>query len=67
MTEEIRVVGCLKRSGAMYGYICPRCGAHLDPGEPCDCEQEKEIRELEQKDRERAYMDMLCEDRSSAV
>lgn len=19
--------------------ICPRCGAHLDPGEPCDCEE----------------------------
>ncbi len=23
----------------MYNrYICPECGAHLDPGEPCDCE-----------------------------
>lgn len=22
----------------MYNrYICPFCGAHLDPGEPCDC------------------------------
>lgn len=20
-------------------YICERCGAHLDPGEHCDCEQ----------------------------
>lgn len=26
----------------MYGYICPECGAHLDPGEPCDCRSEKE-------------------------
>lgn len=22
----------------MYFTICPRCGAHLDPGEHCDCE-----------------------------
>lgn len=28
----------------MYGYICERCGAHLDPGEPCDCLKEEEIR-----------------------
>lgn len=20
-----------------YYNVCPRCGAHLDPGEPCDC------------------------------
>lgn len=20
-------------------YICNRCGAHLDPGEHCDCDQ----------------------------
>ena len=20
-------------------YICDRCGAHLDPGEHCDCDQ----------------------------
>lgn len=26
----------------MYGYICPECGAHLDPGENCDCRSEKE-------------------------
>lgn len=25
----------------MYAYICPDCGAYLDPGEVCDC-QEKE-------------------------
>lgn len=26
--------------------VCPRCGANLDPGEPCDCEQEeKRMRE----------------------
>ena len=21
-----------------YNYICPICGAHLDPEEKCDCE-----------------------------
>ena len=24
-----------------YYKICPRCGAHLDPGETCDCRDEK--------------------------
>ncbi len=23
-------------------YICNRCGAHLDPGEHCDCEQHEQ-------------------------
>lgn len=23
-----------------YYHTCPRCGAHLDPGERCDCEDE---------------------------
>lgn len=23
-----------------YFEVCPRCGAHLDPGEKCDCEEE---------------------------
>lgn len=23
----------------MYYDICPDCGAHLDPGEKCDCEK----------------------------
>lgn len=25
-----------------YYNICPDCGAHLDPGETCDCKEEKE-------------------------
>lgn len=30
---------CCKGGTRMYNrYICPECGAHLDPGEPCDCE-----------------------------
>jgi len=24
-----------------YYRVCPRCGAHLDPGEVCDCQTEK--------------------------
>ena len=34
-----------------YYYICPYCGAFLDPGERCDCEkrqaarQDQEVRE----------------------
>ena len=24
----------------MYGYICPYCGDHLDPGEKCECRDE---------------------------
>ena len=26
----------------MYRYICKRCGARLDPGEKCDCEEEEQ-------------------------
>ena len=26
----------------MQYYTCERCGANLDPGEKCDCENEKE-------------------------
>lgn len=25
-----------------YYNVCPKCGATLDPGEPCDCENEQE-------------------------
>lgn len=25
----------------MYGYICSYCGDHLDPGERCECRDEK--------------------------
>lgn len=27
-----------------YFNECPMCGAHLDPGEPCDCMVEREER-----------------------
>ncbi len=25
----------------MYARICPDCGCYLDPGERCDCKQQK--------------------------
>lgn len=25
-----------------YYSTCPHCGANLDPGEPCDCREERE-------------------------
>ena len=34
----------------MYYYVCKSCGAHLDPGERCDCEEERR-REREEADR----------------
>ena len=29
----------------MYRYQCEKCGARLDPGEHCDCEEEAKRRE----------------------
>ena len=29
----------------MMNYICEHCGAYLDPGEKCDCMDEKKQRE----------------------
>ena len=25
-----------------YFRVCPHCGGHLDPEEPCDCQEEEE-------------------------
>lgn len=36
----------------MYGYICKECRAHLDPGEKCDCKEEKRIRESKLRKRQ---------------
>lgn len=30
----------------MYYKICSKCGAHLDPGEQCDCVVEKKRRRM---------------------
>lgn len=34
--------GLRKGGGRMYGYVCERCGAYLDPGERCDCIEDEE-------------------------
>ena len=41
----------------MYGYICPYCGDHLDPGEKCDCIDEREV-----KMRKRIARNMMIEE-----
>lgn len=33
----------------MIGYQCPNCGAFLDPGEKCDCQDEAIQKEEENK------------------
>lgn len=30
----------------MYYSTCKECGANLDPGEKCDCEEEKNIKKI---------------------
>ena len=40
----------------MYFNVCPLCGCHLDPGEKCDCSdekarQERQLLELMEYDR----------------
>ena len=35
------IVNFRKGGFSMYYKICPSCGAHLDPGERCDCQDEK--------------------------
>lgn len=30
----------MKEDTGQYYRVCPYCGAHLDPGEKCDCERE---------------------------
>jgi hypothetical protein len=36
--EYLKKGETLKKGGAMY-KTCPDCGAHLDPGELCDCRE----------------------------
>ena len=41
----------MKRNHHVYGSVCVECGAHLDPGERCDCEQH--MAEIMQQKRKR--------------
>ena len=36
---RIHGIGVFKGSPRRYFNTCPKCGAHLDPGEACDCTQ----------------------------
>lgn len=33
----------------MYYTTCPHCGAHLDPGERCDCQDHPEDQERKEQ------------------
>ncbi len=46
----------------MYGYICEDCGAHLDPGEKCDCVQRRrEVRERQVEAARLVEQEGMCE------
>lgn len=39
-----------------YYNTCPNCGSHLDPGEKCDCQQERTApEEVKQKDEDSGH------------
>lgn len=45
--EHITTAALCKKEGEKvknYYKVCPRCNANLDPGEHCNCEQEREDR-----------------------
>lgn len=43
----------------MYKYVCECCGAYLDPGEKCDCEEERKRKEIE-------YQKIFYEDKETS-
>lgn len=51
----------------MYGYICPECGAYLDPGETCDCiEERKELKDKFEEAQEKLIR-MFTEDKDGQL
>ncbi len=44
----------------MHRYICPECGAYLDPGEKCDCRDER-IKRMKKRKANNLKMDELME------
>lgn len=44
----------------MYNYICDICGCYLDPGEKCDCQEER-------KQRRKAMDGLLAEEKSGQM
>ncbi len=47
----------------MYGYICPDCGCHLDPGEKCACREEREL----EREKETKLLKMLKVEKSGQM
>lgn len=43
----------------MYARICPECGCYLDPGEKCDCEEEREKEQEQIKKRRNDVQKLL--------
>lgn len=48
----------------MQYYECPHCGAHLDHGEKCDCEEKKA---REKKERNAFFEKMLAVENSGQL
>lgn len=51
----------------MYGYICPECGAYLDPGETCDCVEERKKHETRRSDAVEKLVRILTEDKNGQL
>lgn len=43
----------------MYARICPDCGCYLDPGERCDCKQQREEEKKLMRKRNEEIQEML--------
>lgn len=43
----------------MYAKICPDCGCYLDPGEKCDCREQRERESEAAKKRTQEVMTMI--------
>lgn len=41
LKSALTALTALEESMSRFYWICPKCGAHLDPGEKCDCEKER--------------------------
>ncbi len=44
----------------MYNYRCDICGAYLDPGEPCDCQEKR-------REQQEAVAEMLTAERDGQM
>lgn len=47
--------------------ICPNCGAHLDPGEKCDCEEIRIAQEQKRRQEIRSMEAILVEEKNGQL